>query len=272
MKAFLNPLALAAVLLSSGPLLAQTRFSGLVEPYRDVLLSPEVPGRIAEILVREGGRVEEGEMILRLEDRVELLEVRRREAILRNEAELLAARERRALLLDELEATRALAERTGSVSREELNRKQLETVLAELEIDRLEQNQALQEIELNMAKERLAQRHIVAPFSGVVAQLPLDEGESVQPNQPAIRLVEDDRAFLVVNIPAERARRLAQGQTVSLRFLMAEEVARTGQVAFLSPVVDPASGLRRVKILFDNLDPKVEPGVSGFWMAGSEHE
>lgn len=259
-------------LFSASSAFAETRFSGLVEPYRDVLLSSEVAGRIAEIAFREGERVEAGDVILRLDDRVETLEVQRRQAIYNNQAELMAARERRALLQDELEATRALAERTGSVSREELNRKQLETVLAQLEIDRLEQTQSLQEIELNIAKERLAQKRIVAPFSGVVAQLPLDEGESVQPNQPAMRLVEDERAFLVVNVPAERARDLSMGQTVRLRFLMDEEVERSGEVAFMSPVVDPASGLRRVKMVFANESPKVEPGISGFWLAGGEHE
>jgi RND family efflux transporter MFP subunit len=263
---------IAALLLFVGVAHGQTRFSGLVEPYRDVLLSSEVPGRISEILFREGERVEKGEIILRLEDQVELLEVQRREAIYNNRAELMAARERLTLLQEELEATRSLAERTGSVSREELNRKQLETVLAQLDIDRLEQTQALQRIELNMAKERLAQRRIAAPFSGVVAQLPLDEGESVQPNQPALRLVEDTRAFLVVNIPADRARALVPGQPVRLRFLMDREVDLSGEVAFMSPVVDPASGLRRVKMLFSNGNPKIEPGISGFWLAGGEHE
>lgn len=258
--------------LSPGMLFGELRFSGLVEPFRDVLLSSEVAGRISEIGFREGDRVEEGEVILRLDDRVETLEVQRRQAIYNNQAELMAARERRALLMDELEATQALADRTGSVSREELNRKQLETVLAQLEIDRLEQTQSLQQIELSIAQERLAQRRIVAPFSGVVAQLPLDEGESVQPNQAALRLVEDDRAFLVVNVPAERARTLSTGQSVRLRFLMDREVERTGEVAFMSPVVDPASGLRRVKMVFENADPKVEPGISGFWLAGDEHE
>lgn len=262
----------SAGLLSAGLGFGEVRFSGLVEPYRDVLLSSEVAGRIAEIAFREGDRVEEGDLILRLEDRVEDLEVQRRQAVYNNQAELMAARERLALLRDELEATRALAERTGSVSREELNRKQLETVLGQLEIDRLEQTQSLQLIELRIAEERLAQKRIMAPFSGVVAQLPLDEGESVQPNQPAMRLVEDDRAFLVVNVPAERARRLTLGEEVELLFVMDENVSRRGEVAFLSPVVDPASGLRRVRLVFQNDDPKVEPGISGFWLARGEHE
>lgn len=254
------------------PVGAQTGISGLVEPFRDVLLSPAVPGRIAELPFREGERVQEGDMLLELDARVERLEVRRREAVFEDDSELRAARERLELLQDELASTRALSERTGSVSREELNRKALETVLAELDISRLEQAQAREHIELEMAKERLALQRINAPFSGVLAQMPLDVGESVQPNQPAMRLVDDDQAYLVVNVPAELVRTLKVGQAVDLEFLMEEGIRKTGEVAFLSPVVDPASGLRRVRMLFENSNPKVEPGISGRWIVGGGHE
>ena len=36
-----------------------------------------------------------------------------------------------------------------------------------------------------------------------------------------------------------------------------------GKLVFLSPVVDPASGLQKVKVLFDNAGGKVAPGVAG---------
>jgi len=252
---------------------AERLVQGLVEPYRDVLLSAAVPGRIASLPFREGDRVEEGAVLLLLESRVEELEVERRRSIFENQTELQAARERETLLREELESTRALAERTGSVSRDELNRKQLETVLAGLEVARLELTRERERIEMEMARERLAQQRVTAPFAGVVAQLPLDEGESVQANQPSIRLVDDAQAFLVVNIPAEQARRLRVGQPVSLRFPLAEMLEKTGKVDFLSPVVDPASGLRRVRLLFENAEPKVEPGVSGQWIVdGGAHE
>ncbi len=256
---------------ASGLVYAQTEFSGLVEPFRDVLLSPAVQGRIAKLPFNEGDRVEEGDLLLELDARVEELEVQRRKAIFEDDSELLAARERLSLLQEELESTRDLAERTGSVSREELNRKQLETVLAQLEITRLEQTRERQRIELEMAGERLKQQRITTPFSGVLAQMPLDVGESVQPNQPAMRLVDDEQAFLVVNIPAERARSLELGQFAPAP-LYWRTGWKTGEVAFMSPVVDPASGLRHGEMRFENRDPKVEPGIAGHWIDGDGHE
>lgn len=43
---------------------------------------------------------------------------------------------------------------------------------------------------------------------------------------------------------------------------------REGTVEFISPVVDPASDLVTVKILFKNNDVSVKPGVSGFLLVG----
>ena len=45
--------------------------------------------------------------------------------------------------------------------------------------------------------------------------------------------------------------------------LLTGTAALTGKVVFLSPVVDPASGLQKVKLLFDNADGKVRPGLAG---------
>ena len=59
-------------------------------------------------------------------------------------------------------------------------------------------------------------------------------------------------------------RRLSLGQAVKLELQTGgEPVLRDAEIVFISPVVDPASGLRKVKALFDNQDGAVIPGVAG---------
>jgi len=41
-------------------------------------------------------------------------------------------------------------------------------------------------------------------------------------------------------------------------------VTRQGTVIFVSPVADASSGLKEVKVLIDNSDGKVSPGVTGW--------
>lgn len=239
---------------------------GLVEPLRDVNLSLTVPGRLASIYHREGSRVEQGDLILSLDARMEQLEVERRVLIYEDHAELEAARARSALIGNDLQSTRALFERTASVSREELDRKELEFKLSQLEIARLEQAKQRERVERDMALEQVGLRQIIAPFDGVVADLFFDEGEGVQANQIVVRLVSDQRCYLVVNAPAHIVAGVAMGDSANLRFEGAPPILKEGSIAFISPVVDAASGLRRVKIEFDNETNRVEPGVAGQWL------
>ena len=55
------------------------------------------------------------------------------------------------------------------------------------------------------------------------------------------------------------------GQTVTLHFQTGNKVLeKTGEVEFASPVVDAASGLREIRIQFDNTQPPViQPGIEG---------
>ena len=41
------------------------------------------------------------------------------------------------------------------------------------------------------------------------------------------------------------------------------QVKLPGKIIFLSPVVDPASGLLKVKVLFHNAEGRIRPGLSG---------
>ncbi len=239
--------------------------SGIVEPRHDVLLAAPVPGIIAAIPHREGARVAAGEVLVELDARLEDLEVARRKLVLEDEAEITAARARAALLEKDLEATRRLFETTRSVSREELDRKELEHRLASLEVIRLEQAKHRERIEHQMAEEQRARRRIVAPFDGVVVELLHDLGETVQPHQPVIRMVDDATAYLAVHLEAAEAASVREGDPARLRLGVAGPIDRMGEVDLVSPVVDPASGLRRIRIRFENRDPRIEPGTVGTW-------
>jgi multidrug efflux pump subunit AcrA (membrane-fusion protein) len=65
-------------------------------------------------------------------------------------------------------------------------------------------------------------------------------------------------------IVANKAHSLKAGQKVKLSLDGASKNrTRNGTIEFVSPVVDKSSLLRTVKIIFDNSDRSVEPGVTG---------
>lgn len=239
--------------------------SGVTEPIRDVTLSATVVGTISAILVKEGMTVQAGAAILELDKKLEELEVQRRKLIWESKAELEAAAARVATLRSLLDATRELFNSTGSVSKEELEKLALEYSVAVAEQKRLESAEERERIEHEMARETLRKRSLISPISGTVVKLFLDEGETCQEKQPLAQVVDTSRGGLVCNVEEAIGRTLRKGQSVDLKIKAGNgAVARKGMVIFVSPVVDPASGLLEVKAEFDNQDGSVRPGVAGF--------
>jgi membrane fusion protein, multidrug efflux system len=215
---------------------AATTVQCLTEPFGDVEMSAPVAGAVAVVHHGEGKFVEAGTVVLELESRAEQLDFERRSV----QVETLKA---------EFTRSETLLASTSSISREEVDKKRGEYRVAT--------------IELELAREALARRRIMAPFSGVVTLLPVEVGEYCQPPRVLLRLVDSRRFYAVANIDPAAASGLTVGVTVQLEVGADAKERFEGKVVFISPVVDPASGLLRIKVLFDNRENRLRPGVAG---------
>ncbi len=243
------------------------RVSGLTEPVKDVTLSLEVGGEIAKIFFEEGEYIQQGAGILELNKKFDELEIERRKLIWESKVEVNSASERAATLKSLLESTQALFETMGSVSKEELETKEMEYKLAVAEHERLKIAEERERIEYKMALENLNKLILKSPIRGVVTELFLDEGENCEPRQPLVQVVDTSICLLVCNIEAHLGQNLKTGQTVDLEIPVGSQtVQKKGKVIFVSPVVDSASGLLMVKTEFKNLKGSVRPGVAGYML------
>jgi RND family efflux transporter MFP subunit len=212
-------------------------FTGIIEPNRDAVLTAPVEGIIHAIHFQAGDTVPEGAVLLELDKRLEEIELRRRTIVAQQ-------------LEEELVRTRELFERTKSVSREQLREKESAHQIARAELE--------------LAQEQLNRRLVRAPFSGRVADLfELDPGEGCQVQTPLVRLVDATICRLVVNVPPRQAADLEPGDPLTI-IVGRSDGARElpGRVSFVSPVVDPASGLLKLKVEFDNTKERVFPGIT----------
>jgi RND family efflux transporter MFP subunit len=215
-----------------------TSFAGITEPILNATMSSPVPGIVGARPVKEGDFIKQGSVVIELDKKLEELEVDRRKAALDP-------------LKADLEATQALFKKNS-----------ISTVKVELAKKEGDYNVALAEIEL--AKEQLRKRQIVAPFSGYIAELFREVGESCQANERLVQIVDTRRCYFVSNIDAKAGYRLKVGQTIRLEIEAGDTpVNFDGKVSFISPVVDPASGLLKIKVIFDNPEGKIRPGVAG---------
>ena len=211
---------------------------GITEPLNDVMLSASVPGIVSAWKFKEGDFVEKDQVIIQLDQNLEELELNRRDLLLQKRK-------------SDWEALRALFDKSSiSVKKDDLEKAETDYRVAVVERD--------------VAAEELRRRRIAAPCAGFIVEITRHVGEASQPYQPLIRLVDTRRCYFVSNIEAKAAGRLKQNQKVQLEIQSVAGLARfEGEVAFLSPVVDPASGLQKVKVLFDNTDGRIRPGVAG---------
>lgn len=249
------------------PAMAEERvisIPGLTEPINDAMLSLPTTGTVAKIFFREGAYVKKGQAILALDSELETLEVERRKLLWENKAELNSAIARVATLGAQLKSSKELYASTKSLSLDELEQQQLEYDIAVAEKERLENSEERERIEYRIAVEQLNKRSLLAPFSGIVTELMVDVGETREENVPLAHLVDASQGLFVCTVEEQVGRTLKSGSTVDLELQAGASVEKVkGRIIFVDPVVDPASGLQKVKATFPIRNGNICPGVSG---------
>ena len=211
--------------------------AGITEPFVDVALSLPVAGIMAVVHLKEGDFVQANEVILELDERLEVLEVERRRIVMDNSKA-------------DWESTKVVFDKTSAISRDVLLKKEADYKVATTEY--------------NVAVEELNRRRLVAPAAGVITELKLHPGEACTAFQPVARLVDTRKCYFECNIEAGLSADLQVGKKVQLLIDNGGTVIKIeASIIFVSPVVDSASGLQRVKAIFDNLDGRVRPGLAG---------
>jgi len=214
-----------------------TTGTGITEPILDVTLSSPVAGIVSARFFKEGEFVKEGQTVLELDKKLEELETARRKAI--------AERTK-----TDFEATSVLFKNTKAVSQDDLAKKQLEYKVANAEYE--------------IVSEQLRKRQIVSPLSGYIVEFFREVGEASQANERLVRIVDTRRCYFVCNLEARAGYDLKIKQPVTLHVDAGNtNVVCQGIISFVAPVVDPASGLLKIKAIFENVEGKIRPGVAG---------
>jgi multidrug efflux system membrane fusion protein len=231
-----------AAALSLGCLLSvhagSLEVSGITEPFMDVTLGLSDAGIIYSQFFKEGDLVRKGDVILELDKNLETLEVTRRKAVM----------DQNKMVFD---STRELAETTKSVSKEDLTK-------AKAEYD-------VSVAEYEIAVQQLANRQLVAPFSGAIMEVLLKPGAAVAPYQPLVRLVDTSRCYFVGHVDGVAAAGLRLDEPAKIEVDGGQTMV--GKICFISPVVDAASGLARIKAIFDNSAGEIRPGLAARMIA-----
>jgi len=230
----------AAVLLHSVRSLAADAswVTGVTEPVKDVTLAFPIVGVVGSRPLEEGATVRKDQVVIELDKQLEELDLERK-------------RLARELAASELERLKSLALRNAiSVSKEEIEKKRSEFEIAKVDVE--------------LAAAVLKRRQLISPIDGQVAQFFKDVGEKCEDQQPVVRIVDTRRFHLVANLEPRLAQPLQLNQKVRVEVLVGDSpITVEGTLIYLSPVADAASGLLRIKAVFENPEGKIRPGIAG---------
>ena len=209
------------------------RSTGLVLPYQQVELAANSDGVIREILVKEGDSIVAGQVLAQLESAREALDVDLSKVIMEKRVADLAAAE--ALFNEKI------------FSKNQVDDRRLDAKVAET------QHQA--------AQQRFQERSIRAPFAGLVLRLFKQRGASLHSLERFADVADLSRVVVTLYLDAANLQRLKPGQTAEVTIPLVGTKPFPGVVDVVDPVVDPATGQFRVKVLVDNSARQIWTGT-----------
>jgi RND family efflux transporter MFP subunit len=255
----MKPVALLLTLLA-GPALAAD-YVGIVHARHKLALSLPVTGIVAKVAVEPGQKVGAGQPLILLDERAQALEEQRRRTQQEDLSELRATEERLKVVQPLAEDARKLAASRGALSREDAARNELDFIATRGRLAQLQAQKEREKTELHLAEMDRQQRRLLAPVAGVITKVGIDVGEWAKPGDTLVELVDASVLHLRVNVPAVAARKLKDGQALPIGIDGGETV--NGNVSFISPVTDAASGLVEIRVRFTNTGGRIAAGSKG---------
>lgn len=112
------------------------------------------------------------------------------------------------------------------------------------------------------AQVRLSKMNIVAPFNGVIVDLPyFTQGTRVASGQAMVTIMSYDKMFLDINLPEKTISEVQTGQSVIITNYTIAEDTLQGIVSELSPAVSTETRTFKGKLLIENPELKLRPGM-----------
>ncbi len=209
---------------------------GRAEASEHVELGFEVSGRMVERPVELGSRVEEGQVVARLDQREFRDDL----------ARAVAARDRTAQRLVRVSA----AVESGAVSEQDLTDAEAQAEEAAALVD--------------VSQKALDDSTLRAPFDGVVAATYIEAFQEVERRQPVLRLLDVAEIEMWIQVPEAQIASIRKGDPATLTFDALPDLEIEGQIDEIGREADSRKRTYPVSIRFDQPEStNVLPGMAG---------
>jgi len=257
--------------IASGPGTQRTvlNASGYVIARREATVSSKITGKVVEIHIEEGVKVTEGQLLARLDD------ANARASLQLANAQLDTAR----IALDEARVRLREAEQdwqrqqqlgtSGTTTQAELDRAEAAFLAARARLARLETEVTVADRTVAIWRQQLEDTVIRAPFAGVVTSKNAQPGEMISPMSAGgftrtgiCTIVDMDSLEIEIDVNESYINRVSAGQPVEATLDAYADWKIPCKVIAIIPTADRQKSTVRVRVGFDQLDPRILPEMS----------
>lgn len=210
-------------------------YSGTVEAADASTVSFSVPGTITKIYVKEGQQVAKGQLLAQVKS-------------------------------ENLMNSRNIAQAELEEARDAYNRlKKLHDANALPDIKWVEIQAKLKQAEnaADLANRAVGDASIYSPISGYVSQKFADEGQTVVPAEPIVKVVSLRNLQVAIPVPENEISDFGAGTVATVIFDVADNLKLTGKMARKGIVADPLTRTYTVRFDIDNAGDRILPGMIG---------
>lgn len=206
----------------------------VIKPIDEATFSSETAAVVAEVLVKEGDQFQKGDVLLKLDCRVQQADLKK--ALAQQSQTSMAQKAAKKL------------QAYGSLSDFELTKANSDAEVANADVDKL--------------SAIVDKCTIKAPFNGSVAEMPAHAHEGVKPGDPLLKIVNTEHLQFEVDVPSMWLSWLHVGSAINVHI---NEVNKSvsAKVTKINPQIDPVSQSVKIIAMIDPEDPILLPGMSG---------
>ncbi len=246
------PVAVAPHRVARGEIVAEVMGTGTLEARVQATVSSKISGRIADVLVDQGDRVQKGQILVHLDDedfvqQVAIAEADRETA--QAAIELLVSDKTRAAAVSKRSQThlarvQSLLEKNVGTE-EDLDQATESLAVAEAGVSRAEAaiNKGKKELiaaekTLGYQNARLADTKIEAPMDGLIVRRQRDPGDVVAPGSSILSLISTKELWVSAWVDETEMAKLQKGQSVRVVFRSDPKHSKPGSVVRLGREAD----------------------------------
>ena len=206
---------------------------GNVRAFRGVDLSTEVGGLVARVPIKSGMDVNEGDLLIKLNDSADVAQLNSLKAMA-DLAQVINERDKAQL------AIQAISKNVFDTSTADMKAKRAQ----------VDQQTAL-----------VAKKNLKAPFSGRVGIVTINPGQYVNPGDKLLTLQTIDPIYVDFTLPQSSAGIIQAGQTIELQTDAFKDLVFLGKITAVSPKVELNTRNIQIEAQISNPEKKLLPGM-----------